>query len=116
MIQLPVIFDGAKLNKDGSATIKLETRELTPDEFREVATLCNKEVWCGLSEVSITKLDVPEEIVEFKGEKTPSERLRNVLYRYWELVNKKQGDFETFRKNYMEKVITNLKEKLPDEN
>ena len=115
MIELPVIFDGAKLNKDGSATIKLETRELTPDEFKEIATLCNKEVWCGISEVKITTLNVPEEVTEFKGEKTPSERLRNVLFKYWELVNNKQGDFETFRKNYMEKVINSIKEKLPNE-
>lgn len=113
MIQLPVIFDGAKLNKDGSATIKLETRELTPDEFREVATLCNKEVWCGLSEVSITKLDVPDEVVEFKGEeKSPAKRLKDRMFVYFIKINKTKDGFDNWYKNALEKIGDTYLDKL----
>lgn len=117
MIQLPIILDGVKLNKDGSGTLKLETRELTPEEFRDIATLCNKECWCGLSEVFINKLDIPDEIVEFKGEKSVSERLRNTLYVYWNKVEKDKvkNPFENFRKIKMEQFIQLVKEKIPDE-
>jgi hypothetical protein len=115
IIQFPVILDGLKMNKDKSLTIKLESREMTSEEVGKIADLANCECWCGLSALTITKLDVPDEVPEFKGEKTPSERLRNVLYIYWKEVNKGQGSFETFRNNYMEKIISSIKEKLPND-
>ena len=77
MIQFPAILDSLKMNKDTSLTIKLETREMSPDEVGKIASLANNECWVGMSEVVISKLDVPEEISEFKGEKSLSERLRS---------------------------------------
>ena|SRR3990167_5209922 len=114
ILQFQAILDSVKINKDRSLTIKLETREMTAEEVGLVSSLANREAWCGLSDLFITRLDVPDEVPEFKGEKTPSERLRNILFVYWKEVNKGQGDFETFRKGYLEKIISNIKEKLPD--
>lgn len=113
MIQFRVLLDGIKMNRDKSVTLKLETQELSPKEVGLIAELSNGDAWCGLSPVVITKLDVPEEVTEFKGDKTPSQRLRNVLFIYWRDVKLGKGDFEEFRKAYMEKVINGVKEKLP---
>ena len=43
--------------------------------------------------------------------KTPSKRLRNVLYRLWEQEGR-AGDFKEFYKNRMEQLITMIKNKL----
>lgn len=115
IIQFQAILDSMKMNKDKSLTLKVETREMSPEEIGLISSLANMECWVGMSDLLITKLDVPDEVPEFKGEKTPSERLRNVLFVYWKEVNKSQGSFETFRNNYMEKIISSIKEKLPDE-
>jgi len=118
MIQFPVLLDDIKMNKDRSLTIKLETREVSSEEIKQVAELRGLECWVGLSDVTINKLDIPDEIVEFKGEKSLSERLRNSLYVYWDKVekDKKANPFESFRKIKMEQFINAVKDKIPDEN
>jgi hypothetical protein len=116
MIQFPAILDSVKMNKDKSLTIKLETREMSSEEIGSIAGLANMEAWCALSEVAVKELDVPDEIMEFKGDKSLSERLRNALYVYWDKVekNKKENPFESFRKIKMEQFINTVKEKIPD--
>jgi UDP-N-acetylglucosamine pyrophosphorylase len=116
MIQYPAVLGGLKMNKDKSLTIKLETREMSSEEVGMIADLANKECWVGMSEVKIDKLDIPEEITEFKGEKSLSERLRNTLYVYWEKVekDKAKNPFESFRKIKMEQFIQAIKDKIPE--
>ena len=116
MIQLPVIFEDSKMNKDKSLTLKLETREVSPEEVGEIARYRGLECWVAIADVAVKELDIPDEIVEFKGEKSLSERLRNTLYVYWDKVekNKKQNPFESFRKIKMEQFINAIKEKIPE--
>jgi len=114
MIQFPAIIKKPIIGDDSCMSFKLETREMTPNEYAIIASLTNKECWVGVSEAVITKLDIPEEIVEFKGQKTPSQRLRNTLYILWEKTGK-TGDFETYRNIQMDKIINYLKEKIPNE-
>ena len=62
---------------------------------------------------TITAADIPNEQLEFKGDKTPGQRLRAVLFRLWEQNSSTtKGDFETFYKSRMERLITQIKEKL----
>lgn len=59
------------------------------------------------------EVDVPEgNAPENRGEKTPSQRLRAVLYVWWEQQGKQGGDFEFFYRQHMEKLIDHIKEKL----
>lgn len=44
--------------------------------------------------------------------KTPSKRLRNVLYRLWEQDSKLDTDFKSFYKIRMEKIIEQIKTRL----
>lgn len=92
--------------------IRLGTQELSSEESAEIFKMGNKQIWVGFSETSIAKLDVPDEVKEFDGQKSTSERLHSVLYVYWNTKTDKTQDFETFRKNYMEKIIQKIKEKL----
>ncbi len=112
MVQFSAIVDGVSLKKDSTLSIRLGTQEMSPEEAADIFKLGNKQIWVGMSETAITKLDVPNEVQEFEGQKSTSERLYNVLFVYWNTKTDKVVPFETFRKNYVEKIIDNVKSKL----
>lgn len=111
-IQFSAILDGVSKKKDGTLSIKLGTQELSSDETAKIFDFGGKQIWVGFAETPLTRLDIPEEVMEFKGDKTPSERLRGVLWIYWDTKTPKTQTFEEFRKIYMEKIIGNIKDKL----
>jgi len=87
--------------KDGSVKITLVTRELDPTTFAELIMNVNKEV---------VQIDIPEDSSDTK---TPSQRLRGVLYRVWEQNEKdKFSTFELFYRHKTEQLITHFKEQL----
>ena len=116
-ILIPVIIDGMMRRKDGSLSIKLETREISGPKAGELHTLAGLEAFCYLSAVSpdlneqkiIDSLDVEIE------SKTPSKRLRDVLWVYW---NQNKGNanmpdlFDYFYKQKMESFINGVKAEL----
>lgn len=112
MIQFSGIIDGVSAKKDSTLTIRIGTQELSPNETSEIFKFANKQIWVGFAETAITKLDVPNELSEFEGQKSTSERLYAVLFVYWNTKTDKIKSFETFRKDYMEKLITSIKDKL----
>ncbi len=59
--------------------------------------------------------DLPEDDVPLdEGEsKTPSQRLRAVLFVYWKEVKGGKGDFNAWYRGIMEKLIEQYKGKLP---
>jgi hypothetical protein len=56
-------------------------------------------------------VNLPEIKPEFKNEKSPAQRLKSILFVYWN-QNGSKGDFEDFYKDYIEKIIESIKEKL----
>ncbi len=76
--------------------------------------LHNKIGWFLFSETDIEETDIPDEPIEFEGQKTLSERLRNVLFRLHEKQGGKPEDFESYRVRIMEKLISNYKAKIDD--
>ena len=56
-------------------------------------------------------VNLPEIKPEFKNEKSPAQRLKAILFVYWN-QNGSKGDFEDFYKDYIEKIIENIREKL----
>lgn len=115
-IQLPVMVDGLSTLKDGSVKIVLETRELSGDEAAKMFDLRNSEAWAIIAPNPMSEADVklPTERADpAVGKKTPSQRLRAVLYRLWE-QNPKGVDFESFYRLTLEKVIDQFKAKLDD--
>ena len=59
--------------------------------------------------------DIPEPKPEFSGQKSPSERLRNVLYIFHQQHGGEKKDFEAFRISKMEEIINHYKSKLAPE-
>jgi hypothetical protein len=116
-VLIPVVIDGLTRRKDGSVGIKLETQEISSQKAGELFSLAGKHAFAYLSAVQpdenekkvIDSLDP-----EIKG-KTPSKRLHDVLFVYW---NQNKGSatvpevFDYFYKQKMESFIEMVKSEL----
>ena len=112
-IILPSTINPPRLRKDGSASISFDTRELTAEEIFTILSLRNGEGWLCYAP-NEDEIVIPEERAEV-DEKTPSERLRAVLYVWFQQEvesGKYVGLFDNFKREKMEKIIQIIKSKL----
>lgn len=110
---LPAIINPPRIRKDGSASISFDTRELNSEELFSIMSLRNSEGWLCFAP-NEGELVVPDDKAEVEG-KTPSERLRAVMYVWYKQEVEAQnytGLFENFKNEKMEKIISTIKEKL----
>lgn len=111
-ITCDVILSGIRTRNDGSISITLATPELEAEDITAFASLRNKNLAMLLQPLG----NEPKELKEIKGEfdsKTPSQRLRSVLYVLWKETDG-TGDFEEFYRKRMNSIIDRIKEKFPD--
>lgn len=107
-------IDSIRTLKDKSLKITLESQELTAEVKAELMS------YEGLIKVLISDSNIVKEVItevdnlelETGENKSPSQRLRNVLYRVWEQNQSGYDDFNLFYRNRMEKIINQLKERL----
>lgn len=112
-IILPAQINPPTLRKDGSAKVTFDTRELNAEEIFTIMSLRHTEGWLAFAP-NEDDLETPEEHAEI-DEKSPSERLRNVMFVWYKqetACGNFVGLFETFRKEKMEKIIEGVKSKL----
>lgn len=92
--------------------IVMDLQELSPEEMAIVFSLRNKDVNVAIQEQPITEVDFKDvEEPETDSKKTPSQRLRSVIFIEWEKKGKKEN-FEIYYINRMEQIIEHLKSKL----
>ncbi len=112
-IHLPAILNPISRRKDKSCKLSLDTRELNHEEILTLMSLEGSEMWICLAP-NQEDLQVPDEPAEV-DEKSPSERLRSVLFVWYKQevdAGKFVGLFETFKREKMEKIIEGVKSKL----
>lgn len=97
---------------DGGLSVGFHTKELSPNEKLDIMNLFNQTGWLLFSADPVEESDIPEKKSEFEV-KTPSQRLRGVLYVLWEQLGKR-GDFQDFYKVKMESFIEALKNKIDE--
>lgn len=56
-------------------------------------------------------INIPEPEPDFRDEKSPGQRLRAVVFRYWESKGK-PGPFDSFYRTQIENLISQYKDKL----
>lgn len=116
ILQLPATIESINSRVDGSWSIKVGTQELNDEQGKNLIKLNRKLGWFLFKETPFEEpdlLDIPEPETEFKTDKTPSQRLRAVLFRLWEQKYKTKYDtFEECYKILMEKIISWAKNKL----
>jgi len=118
MIELKSQIEAIQTRKDNTLKVVLGTQELSPTECGKLFALMNKLCSIGIAPNDLT----PEEIETLQNAKlsiddvpngkTPSQRLRAVLFVYWQQHETGFDKFDTFYQDYMEKRITNIKSKL----
>lgn len=112
-IILPAQINPPTLRKDGSAKITLDTRELNAEEIFTIMSLRHKEGWLCFAP-NEDEIEIPEGNAEV-DEKSPSQRLRSVLFVLYKQETGKGkfvGFFNTFYIERMEKLIQLLKDKI----
>lgn len=104
---------------DKSLRLRFETQETDEEQAKAIISAHGKFGWLVFNEKALTtieSLDLPDITPEFRGEKSPSERLRNTLFVYWkqmpEKPDEKKQDFEVFYRSKMEELINHFKERL----
>lgn len=115
MFQVPASIEKVETMADRCLKLRIDTSiELPPEEEAKIMALRNKNGWLLFkpSEIKIEDIDVPEVVPEFKSDKTPSQRLRAVIFVNWEQSTNKLKGFESYYREQMEFIINKYKEKL----
>lgn len=115
MFQAPATIMKIQTLADQSLKLDVITQELSPESNAELFNYKGKLGWVLFKEKEIKPedlKDIPELEPEFKQEKTPSQRLRNVIYRFWEQQTDKLISFNEYYKMQMEYLIEQYKSKL----
>ena len=116
MIQAPAIISGVSTRVDGGLGIRITTNEI-PEELRnEIFDLNQKFGWFAFKEdKSFDDKDMPKEPSNYE-DKSPSKRLRAILFVLWKEKQKKgddvEDDFEVYYRKQINRIIETIKEKL----
>jgi len=116
VFQVPAEVTKVQSMSNRSVRIQVDTEEdLTDKSIAELFSFFEKRGWFTfLVERQIDAADIidtPEWKPEFPEEKSPASRMRNVIYKIFE-GRGKPGDFDTYYKKKMEKLIEALKERI----
>jgi hypothetical protein len=100
--------------QDGALRLRVDTQEKFPPTGAAVLLAMVDgygSFGIKVGEAPINPKDVPDFTPEFKDDKSPSERLRNVMWVYHS-QKKIAEPFESWRKNQIEAIISKWKESL----
>jgi hypothetical protein len=111
--QVPAIFTGFSSRSDGGASLRFATNELGDVDFAELKRLHNTFGYLLFKANQFSDSDIPEDDAPDE-DKTPSMRLRAVLFILWEQRGRK-GDFNTFYRNQLEAAINRVKNLLTED-
>jgi hypothetical protein len=118
-IQMPVILNRVSTRADGSLSLNFETQEMDAESTTVLIKLCRIELVALLTPKGVP-LEAPIEVKSEAQSKTPSQRLRAVVFALF-AFEKEQGKiakdelFEFYYAKKMEKVIEWVKSKLPEQ-
>ena len=115
-IQFEVTVDSIASRVDGTLKLTISTQEMNDDTAGKVMTLRSKFLWAAFAPAPMDTKDlkIPDVVTEFKNDKTPSQRLRAVLF----VLHKQRGetvDFDSWYKAQMNKIIESYKSMLEPE-
>lgn len=116
MIVINCILESFRSLKDKTLSLNFSTQEPTPEQIQAIALNSQKYGYLVFSGTQLTDEQL-NEIDKAKNDlydsnKTPSKRLRSVLYIWFEQNNKGFKTFEDYYLHHMEKIINNVKDKL----
>jgi len=116
MLIIPGILESYRSLKDRTLKLVFETNEPNPDQMADIQKSImnagflafNVDPFSSSQEKFLTEMEVDYD----DPKKTPSKRLRGVLYRNYEQDNKGYKTFEDYYRSQMEVLIVHFKGKL----
>jgi hypothetical protein len=115
MILLPATIEGISTRKDRTVRVTIGTQELAPDKAGQLMALQNALCYVAIKPENFTH-DEEANLDKLKADdvngKTPSQRLRSVLFRLWEQDGKGFKTFSSYYDHHMELLINQIKGKL----
>ena len=110
--KIPATLEGVSTLKDGGVSLRFHTQELSADEKTTAFGYQQGFGWLLFQEKDDYKEDVDlGEIRKDTGGKSPSQRMRSVLYLLWQKAGS-SASFEVYYAQQMERIIDMLKMKL----
>ena len=117
MILIPATVSSIRSRKDLSLSVVFDTNEVAPATAGSLYAMQNKVVYLAIKETAFNAAET-EELDGLEAEfiddrkKTPSKRLRAVLYRLWEQKPEGYTDHKAHYAAKMEAIIEHFKAKL----
>lgn len=108
-------IEGLSTRVDNSVAIKLGTQELNSESVARLFETRGKYAYVMIAaeEIKLEDIKIPEKDPEFKNDKTPSERLRAVLF-VLHKETKIKVPFQTWYEGEMAKITEHFKSKIPE--
>jgi hypothetical protein len=116
LIVIPAAIEGISTRRDKSLKIIIGSQELTPEQSVEIMRLNQMTCYVAFKpEIFLT--DECERIEKLQAEldfsyKTPSQRLRNILFVMWQQNPEGYTDSELHYRYYIDKICEHYKSKL----
>jgi hypothetical protein len=116
MITLPAIIEEPRMLKDKTVKISLAFQEQTPEVMAEVFRLCGSYGFVAIKEENFlpSELEAMDDLKADAIGKSPSQRLRAVLYLLWKQDDEGFRDFGSYYHWRVERVIDFYKSKLDE--
>ncbi len=115
-VTLPAIFSGIRSKVDRTYTLTFGTQEMSGEDAAKLLSMQQDLCWLVIapSEAEADQVEVPQGRPEVgMTAKTPSQRLRAVLFVLWKQLGSRD-DFEDYYRTQMERFIEIVKSNLDD--
>ena len=115
-IILPAIVESLRTRKDRTIAITIGTQEMEPAKAGEIFSLNNQLVTVYISPTGIDQdtIDIIDTLEPELPGKSPSQRLRSILYLLWKQDDGGFKDKNLHYLHHMEKIIDHYKSKLDE--
>lgn len=105
---------GIRSLKDRTCRLTIDLQEQTPENYSRLFSMIDEFVKFYMTTDNITADEteiIDSEIIDNES-KTPSQRLRNVLYRLWEQDQRGYEDYNLYYRYMMGRIIDRYKQEL----
>lgn len=109
--QIEAVLDGMRPLKDGSMSLTFHTNEVSKDQKVVLMDFYNSFGWLLFAANAFQENEAPKDSAKRDVGKSPSERLRSVIFVRWKQLGG-HGDFEAYYRQRMEQHIDHEKQDL----
>jgi hypothetical protein len=117
LITLPAIIEGVSTRKDKTVRVTIGTQEMTPATAAQLFSMANQYAYVAIKVEEFLGEDMAAlDDLSTEGEpnRTPSKRLRSVLYVNWKQDPEGYEDFRNYYLYKMERIIEHFKGRLDE--